>query len=191
VTLPSWVGPTRTTPPSEQLPAAELRERPAQLAAPAVRREGGPDSLEPGAGPALPPAEPRCGLGGGERGGAFLPACKALPGAPRRMPLLPWPAVTRGVHSWRTGRRRRLPQRPLPAWLFFSWGGGGSTEFVVLCKGSWMAQTLALPTRTGAGVPSPVASSLGTSTQSFPSVSPEECHLAGCQLRRATICAPC
>lgn len=119
MTLPSWVGPTRTTPPSEQLPAAELRERPAQLAAPAVRREGGPDSLEPGAGPALPPAEPRCGLGGGERGGAFLPACKALPGAPRRMPLLPWPAVTRGVHSWRTGRRRRLPQRPLPAWLFF------------------------------------------------------------------------
>lgn len=64
MTLPSWVGPTRTTPPSEQLPAAELRERPAQLAAPAVRREGGPDSLEPGAGPALPPAEPRCGLGG-------------------------------------------------------------------------------------------------------------------------------
>lgn len=69
--------------------------------------------------PALPPAEPRCGLGGGERGGAFLPACKALPGAPRRMPLLPWPAVTRGVHSWRTGRRRVLPQRPRPAWLFF------------------------------------------------------------------------
>lgn len=127
----------------------------------------------------------------GERGGAFLPACKALPGAPRRMLLLPWPAVTRGVHSWRTGRRRRLPQRPLPAWLFFFFPGVVAGHCVVLCKGSWMAQTLALPTRTGAGGPSSVGSSLGTSTQSFPSVSPEECHLAGCQLRRATICAPC
>lgn len=78
-----------------------------------------------------------------------------------------------------------------PGFFFFFFPGVVAGHCVVLCKGSWMAQTLALPTRTGAGGPSSVGSSLGTSTQSFPSVSPEECHLAGYQLRRATICAPC
>lgn len=112
------MGPTRTTPPGEQLPAAELRGRPAQLAAPAVRREAAQTRWSQALAGRYRLRSPGVALAG-ERGGAFLPACKALPGAPRRMLLLPWPAVTRGVHSWRTGRRRRLPQRPLPAWLFF------------------------------------------------------------------------
>lgn len=45
-------------------------------------------------------------------------------------------------------------------------------QYFVLCKDSWMAQLLALPTRTRTEGSSPVASSLGTFTQSFMSVSP-------------------
>lgn len=58
----------------------------------------------------------------GRRGGAFLPAFAALPGAACRMLFLPWPAVTRGVQSGRAGRRRVMSLRTQPAWLFFPLG---------------------------------------------------------------------